>query len=92
MKCENCRSNEITKQGFRKNKTGKKQKYFCNNCKRSFVIDNGFKKMRFKQETITKAVNKYAKGMSLSKVQKELQKKNIKVSRWTISLWVKKYS
>jgi len=91
--CENCQSANLAKQGFRYNQTGKKQKYYCNNCKRWFVIDDGFKKMRHKPDDITRAVHQHIDGMSLSKTQNHLwQHDGVKVTRWTISLWTKKYS
>jgi len=91
--CEKCQSNKVSKQGFRYNNTGKKQKYYCNDCKQWFVLDDGFKKMRHKPEDIVRAVHQHIDGMSLSKTQNHLwQHDNVKVTRWTISLWTKKYS
>lgn len=91
--CDKCKSTDVAKQGFRYNKTCKKQKYYCNNCKSWFVIDDGFKKMRHKPEDIARAVHLYNDGMSLFKTQYHLyQHDNVKVTRWTISQWDKKYS
>ncbi|MFH1445323.1 MAG: hypothetical protein ABIF08_02465 [Nanoarchaeota archaeon] len=48
--------------------------------------------MRFKKDTIMKAVALYSKGLSLSEVQQEMKHRHgIKVSRWTILKWFKKY-
>ena len=92
-KCPNCFSDEITKQGYRRNKIGKKQKYRCEKCKTWFVIDDGFKRMRFKKEIIAKAIHQHIDGFSLFKVQYHLwQHEGIKVSRKTILLWERKYS
>lgn len=91
--CENCKSTDVAKQGFRYNKTGKKQKYHCNKCKGWFVIDGGFKKMRHKPKDIVRAVHQHTDGLSLFKTQTHLwQHDGIKVTRWTISQWTKKYS
>ena len=91
--CDKCKSTDVAKQGFRYNKTGKKQKYYCNNCKIWFVKDDGFKKMRHKPEDIVRAVHMYNDGMSLFKTQYHLyQHDNVRVTRWTISQWDKKYS
>jgi len=91
--CDKCKSIDVAKQGFRYNKTGKKQKYYCNSCKSWFVVDDGFKKMRHKPEDIVRAVHMYNDGMSLFKTQYHLyQHDNVKVTRWTISQWDKKYS
>ncbi len=93
LKCPFCGSLDIAKKGFRKNKSSKKQKYQCYDCKKWFVKDDGFKRMRFKPETISRAVHQHEDGFSLSKVQNHLwQHDGIKVTRWTISQWKKKYS
>ena len=91
--CPNCKSSKIVKQGFRYNKSGRKQKYKCTECGKYFVVDDGFKRMRLKPKIIVRAIHMYADGLSLSKVQNHLyQHDNVKVSRWTIAKWVKKYS
>lgn len=91
--CPKCKSSQIAKKGFRYNKTGKKQKFFCSKCGIWFVIDDGFKKMRHKPEDIVRAVHQHIDGMSLSKVKNHLwQHDKVKVTRWTISIWAKKYS
>ena len=93
VKCPFCKSKEVMKRGYRHNKTGKKQKYLCSNCKKWFVEDDGFKRMRFKKEIIVKAVHQHIDGFSLFKVQYHLwQHEGIKVSRKTILLWERKYS
>jgi transposase-like protein len=56
------------------------------------VEDDGFKKMRFKPEIIVRAVHQHEDGFSLSKVQNHLwQHDGVRVTRWTISQWKKKY-
>ena len=91
--CPKCHSKHLLKKGFRKNLSGKKQKYQCFDCKAWFIDDNGFSKMRFKPVIIVRAIHMHEDGMSLSKVQNHLwQHDNVKVTRWTISEWTKKYS
>lgn len=93
LKCPVCNLLDISKKGFRKNKSVKKQKYQCFDCKHWFVKDDGFKRMRFDPDVISRAVHQYEDGFSLSKVQNHLwQHDEIKVTRWTISEWKKKYS
>jgi len=49
--------------------------------------------MRFSPEVIVRAVHQHEDGFSLSKVQNHLwQHDNVRVTRWTISMWVRKYS
>jgi transposase-like protein len=47
--------------------------------------------MRFAPEEIREAVSLYKKGFSSSEVQLNLKRKGLKVSRWTIILWSRKY-
>ena len=93
IKCPNCKSFNLLKQGFRINNYEKKQKYQCLDCKKWFVENDGFKRMRFKKEIIVKAVHQHNDGFSLFKVQYHLwQHEGIKVTRETINRWTKKYS
>ena len=93
LKCSKCNSKDISKKGFRKNISGNKQKFRCYDCKKSFVKDEGFNRMRFNPPVIVRAVHMHEDGMSLSKVQNHLwQHDNVKVTRKTISDWTKKYS
>ena len=90
--CDLCGSVDVVKKGFRHNKSGKKQKYFCNSCKKWFVIDDGFKRMRNKPEVIVRAIHQYADGFSLGKVKNHLhQHDQTRVTRWTIRKWVVKF-
>jgi transposase-like protein len=92
MLCDYCKSINVVKKGFRHNASGKKQKYFCNSCKKWFVEDDGFKRMRNKPEVISRAIHQYADGLSLGKVKNHLkQHDSTKVTRWTIRKWVVKY-
>lgn len=91
--CPKCKSTDIAKKGFRKNRLGRKQKYRCCECKSWFVKPTGFERMRHKPEIIVRAVHMYADGMSLFKVQTHLwQHDGVKVCLETINRWCKKYS
>jgi transposase-like protein len=93
LNCPQCNSSEIAKKGFRKNHSGKKQRYQCTSCDAWFVEDDGFKRMRHTPEVIVRAVHQHEDGLSLSKVQNHLwQHDNVKITRWTISKWKSKYS
>ena len=93
VRCLKCKSFDIAKKGYRKNNLGKKQKYQCCKCKYWFVEDDGFKKMRTDPKIIVRAVHQHEDGFSLSKVQNHLwQHDGVKITRWTISKWKKKYS
>ena len=46
-KCIYCNSAKTKKRGFRQTENrGKIQRYFCKDCKKSFVVDDGFFRMR----------------------------------------------
>ncbi len=91
--CVFCGSADVVKNGLRYRKVRVKQSYLCNSCHRQFVEPDGFERMRFAPETIVRAVHQHEDGFSLSKVQNHLwQHDNVRVTRWTISMWVRKYS
>jgi len=93
MKCPKCKSENISKRGKRYNKSGEKQLYLCNKCKRKFVEQNGFERMRNKKEIISRAVHLHNEGLSLFQVKDHLwQHDGVKVTRETINRWTKKYS
>jgi len=92
--CIYCNSKEVIKKGFRKTSLrGKQQRYFCNSCKKSFIIDKGFSKMKNKENIITMAIDFYFSNFSSREVSKKLYAYlGIKVNHITILNWVRKYS
>ena len=91
--CELCGSNKVTKKGFRHNAYGKKQKFFCKDCGKWYVHDDGFKRMRTDPKHIVRALHEYGDGASLKKVKEHLkQHDSLKISRWAIRKWVVKFS
>jgi len=91
--CSKCKSKEIEKRGFRKNKNSKKQKYRCKKCNNWFVEDDGFKRMRHNKKIIAKAIHLHNDGLSLFQVQYHLyQHKGVKVTRQAVGYWCRKYS
>jgi transposase-like protein len=93
MKCPYCRSEKISKRGKRYNMSGTKQLYICNKCKRKFVEQDGFERMRYNKKDIARAIHLHNKGLSLFDVKDHLwQHDGVKVSRESIREWIKKYS
>jgi len=89
--CNNCNSIRIKKRGLRKTQNrGKIQRYFCHNCKRSFVIDDGFFRMRNHQNKITLYIDLFYRGVSTRKIQEHLKafyphnSTNVSVYNWII--------
>ncbi len=93
MKCIFCKSENVVENGKRYRKVRVKQSYLCNDCQRQFVEPDGFERMRHKKEDIVRAIHLHDDGLSLSKVQNQLwQHDGVKVTRWTIAEWHKKFS
>ena len=91
--CPNCKASDIVKRGKRHNKSRIKQIYRCNECRKAFVEPDGFERMRHKKELIVRAIHQHQDGLSLFKTQNHLwQHDGVKVTRWTINQWTKKYS
>jgi len=90
--CSFCGSRNTVWRGYRYNVSGKKRMMLCKSCGKKFTPDNGFLRMRFKPEVIKKAVVLRKKGYSSAEVKEHLQRyEGIKVSRWTIIKWERKY-
>ena len=93
MKCPKCKGKDISKRGKRYNKSGEKQLYLCNKCKRKFVEQNGFERMRYNKKIIVRAIHLHNEGLSLFQVKDHLwHHAGIKVTRETINRWTKKFS
>ena len=83
----------VVRNGWRYNKTGKKQRWKCIKCNKRFTEDDGFWKMKNAPETITEALDLYEVGHSLEQAKEHLWKHHsIIISETSIRHWVKKYS
>ncbi len=91
--CIFCKSSaDIVKAGFRYNKWGKKQRYGCNVCKRLFVPNDGFWKMKHGPEIIAEACSCRKRGMSYEEVSKHFKEYGrADICPATAYNWVKKY-
>src|SRR3990167_4064943 len=76
--CELCGSTKVVKKGMRHNASGLKQKFFCHGCKKWYVHDDGFKRMRIKPEHIVRALHEYGDGASLKKNEQKFGTPKIK--------------
>ncbi len=94
VKCIFCKSDNYTKQGYRKTKNrGKIQKFFCKDCKKFFTNDEGFYRMRNHPQKITLCMDLFFRGVSLRKTQEHLQAfYPHNSSHMTIYRWMVKYS
>ena len=91
--CPNCKSDVIVKRGFTDTvNRGKQQRYLCKDCRKSFVFNEGFWKMKNKDEIVTMCVDMYLLNLSSRKMRNQLKRHfNITVSHVTILDWVRKY-
>jgi transposase-like protein len=103
-KCPRCGKASVVLRGFRHNRgmagrcpmtpsfQNKKQLFLCRSCGRKFTHDDGYLRMRFPPGIIREAVSLYGKGFSSSDVSKYMaRKKGVRVSRWTVLCWVRRY-
>jgi transposase-like protein len=92
LTCKFCGSSDVVKRGFRSTERGKVQRLFCKGCKRFFIIDEGFEKMKATPETVTVALDLYFKGISMRAIVDHLKQfYNVDVSHVAIYKWIRKY-
>jgi len=90
--CKFCRSENIVKRGYRNTQNGKVQRFFCKDCKRFFIIDEGFEKMKATPETVTVALDLYFKGISMRAIVDHIKQfYGVEVSHVAIYKWIRKY-
>ena len=92
--CSNCSSENTIKWGRRKTENrGKIQRYKCKKCNNTFVIDDGFFRMRTNENKITAGIDLYYKGVSLRKIQEHFQAfYPHNSSHMSVYRWIVKYS
>lgn len=89
MLCKMCESPNTVKIG----KVNSKQRYMCRNCGKTFLDDDNFAGMRNKRRIIATALDLYFDGMSVRKVQRQIEYIfRVKVSQVAIYKWIVKYS
>jgi transposase-like protein len=90
--CKFCGSQNIVKRGNRNTERGKVQRFFCKDCERFFIVDEGFEKMKATPETVTVALDLYFKGISMRAIVDHLKQfYNVEVSHVAIYKWIRKY-
>jgi len=90
--CSYCNSDKIVKQGYRINKSGKKQKFKCLDCNKNFVLDP-IKYHKANAKIIVLAMDLYYKGLSLRDIQDTLkQSYNINLHHETVRRWIVKFT
>jgi len=92
-RCPFCRSRLIIKWGFVYNHKTKKRRYFCKNCKNTFVFKDGFYRMRKSRELITECLNLYVNGLSTRKTKEHIEQfSEVRITHTSVLNWLRKYS
>jgi putative transposase len=89
--CVYCGSQNIVKDGKRKNKSGAIQIFECRDCHKYFTFNVGFEHMKHSPQAITTAMQLYFSGESFRNTKKSLKLIGVEVSHKTVFKWVKKY-
>jgi putative transposase len=89
MLCKYCGSEKVVKDG----RVRGKQQYVCHSCGHKFIEGSDFPKMRIESRIISTAIDLYFEGLSVRKVQNQLQKIfGIQIGKSAIWKWLVKYS
>jgi len=86
-------SENVVKRGFTPTENrGRQQRYLCKDCKKTFIIDSGFYKMKNSEESIAMSVDMYLSNLSSRKMRNQLMRHfRQKISHVSILDWVRKY-
>jgi len=88
IRCKWCSSIEVIRYGH----DARKQVYRCKICRRKFVVDDGFKKLKYDPKIITVTLDLYFKGVSLRKIVDHLKQfYGLNVNFTSIYYWIKRY-
>jgi len=93
LKCPKCQSEKIVKRGLSPTqKRGKQQRYLCKDCRKTFIADQGFWKMKNPENLITMSIDMYLSNLSSRKMRNQLNRHfRHKISHVSILDWVRKY-
>jgi putative transposase len=87
-----CGSNNVAKDGVRKNKSGNIQRFACKSCGYRWSDNLGFAYSKVNSKVITVSLDLYFKGVSLRKIKEHLKFfYGINVSPSTVLGWIRKF-
>jgi len=92
--CPHCKSENVIKWTKRKtDNRGLIQRYKCNECNKTFTLDDGFFRMRNNNKKITCAMDLFYRGVSTRKVQEHFKAfYPHNADHTSILRWIRKYS
>jgi len=92
-KCAYCNSVNLKENGNRKTKSGLKQRYYCKDCKRTFIADKEFEKIKANPKIVTLTMDLYFKGLSLRDISDTIyQFYGLRISHETIRNWIMRFT
>lgn len=74
LPCYYCRSVDVVKYGKRKTENLVKQLYHCNKCKRKFIEEKDFEKIKGGKKATKIIMDLYFRGLSLRSIRDHLKK------------------
>lgn len=90
--CPYCKSEKVVKNGSRKCKTMTKIRYLCKDCKKTFIEDKDFEKIKVTPEMLTVTLDLYFKGVSLRKISDHIgQIYKTKICKSSVHNWIMQY-
>ena len=94
LKCPYCKSEQIVKRGLSPTQNrGKQQRYLCKDCRKTFIQDLGFWKMKNSEAKITSGIDLYFSNLSSRKVRNHFRRHlEHNSSHVTILDWCRKYT
>ncbi len=90
--CLYCGSQALVRDGLRHNKNGDIQRFTCKGCRKRFVRNLGFERLKATPQIVTSALQLYFTGESLRNTKKFLRLQGVEVSHQTIYNWIKRYT
>lgn len=90
--CVYCGTDNIVKDGVRKNKNGQKQKFLCRSCKKRFVLEP-IRYIKGNAKLVCLAMDCYYKGNSLRDIADTFKQfYGLKVTHETIRRWIMRFT
>ena len=90
--CPNCKSDSIIKRGIRKTATEQKQRFFCKECKKRFVMQI-ISRTKVNAKMVTLIMDLYYKGNSLRDIQDTVKQFfNIELHHETVRRYILKFT
>jgi transposase-like protein len=89
--CVACGSEHLKRSGVRHNISGDIQRFQCLDCRRTFVVNIGFEKMKHNPKAITTSLQLYFSGESVRHTRESLKLMGVQVCPQTVLNWITKY-